>query len=440
MRPDEMVHSSGGYPNSQGTYNLDDYVPYVILCAWVSLAASCVGFFTCFWPGRKPALRIVTAVFLPTVVVLALLVWRLYQFTEPASTIFEPHNIGSFSHWFRANVWRFPTGPYIGACGVALISIYALSLGAGRSSLPISASPTGLVTQEDIAYWPRIQWLLCAFFGAYIVISGLIIWPFAMFEFKLLTRFPSSVVFPVSTGIGQLIDAAVLLGISLFILGKQGREAAVKSLRLPEPRHAFFGLLAPAVLFGLVPLGKWTIDRILWAQHDIRLFGPPQLSTYFNPDQGWQPWLLLLIAGAFAEEVIFRGVLLGRLIKRYGLQRGIFFTGVAWAMIHFRSDRYSGLNVTGVLVQLTFRVAFCLAMNYVLAWMTLRWKSIIPAGLTHTAWNILAMSGLVVNFDWIWGVEIPLWAVFALVLWRYWPTENLAEGAATLPPEQEPLT
>ena len=30
-------------------------------------------------------------------------------------------------------------------------------------------------------------------------------------------------------------------------------------------------------------------------------------------------------------------------------------------------------------------------MNYVFAWMTLRWKSIIPGAIAHGVWNILAV-------------------------------------------------
>lgn len=435
----DTVTWPGGYLSGGGSFDTSALVPYVVVFAWVSLAASCAGFFICFWPGRKPALRIAASVILPTISVLALLVWRIYQLTEPATTIFEPHNIGSFFHWFRANVWRFPTGPYVGACGVALVSIYALRLSVGRSSLPISVSPTGLASQEDIAYWPRIQWLLWALFGAYIVLSGLLVWPFTLLEFKLLTRFPSSVIFPLFMATGRFLDAGVLLGIALFILGKQGKQVAIKSLRLPEPRYALIGILCPVIIFSLVPIGHWAVDRIQWAQHHIGLLPPPQFSAYLELDSAWQPWLFLLIFGAFAEEVIFRGVLLAFFIKRYGLYRGIFFTGTAWAMIHFRSDRYLGENVGGVLLHLVFRVAFCLALNFVFAWMTLRWKSIIPAGLAHTFWNILAMSGLVVSFEWTWGLEILLWAALAIVLWHYWPVESWTEDTSIPPNAPEPV-
>ncbi len=429
----DLVPSPGRYLSGGGSFDASALVPYAVACAWISLAASCVGFFTCFWPGRKPALRIVTAVVLPTVAVLALLIWKLYQLTEPAWTIFEPHNIGSFFSWLRVNAWHFPAGPYVGLFGVAFISIFAIRLAMRRSSLPISVCPTGLATLEEKDYWRRIQLLFFMLFGLYTVISQLTVLPLLLLDSRLVVRLAFSVVFSVITRIGKVIDAAVLLSISLFILGKQGREAVIKSLRLPEPLHALFGVLIPAVIIGLVPAGEWTIGRIWWVQHDIGLLPPPQFGSYVDFANAWQPWLLLMIAGAFAEEVIFRGVLLAHLIKRYSLHGGVFFTGIAWAMIHFRSDGYSGLNFGGVLLHLALRIAFCLALNYVLAWMTLRWKSIIPAVLAHTLWNILATSGLVVSFEWEWEVEILLWGVLALVLWRYWPVESQTEGTA-IPP------
>jgi len=96
-----------------------------------------------------------------------------------------------------------------------------------------------------------------------------------------------------------------------------------------------------------------------------------------------------MVFGAFAEEIVFRGLLLPNFLRRFGLHRGIFLTGIAWAAVHFRSDSYSGLSVDGVLIHLANRVFLCLALNYVFAWMTLRWSSIIPAAIAHSTWNIL---------------------------------------------------
>jgi hypothetical protein len=74
----------------------------------------------------------------------------------------------------------------------------------------------------------------------------------------------------------------------------------------------------------------------------------PEFASYFDLSRVWDLWLLLLTFGAFAEEFVFRGLLLRKLMPRYGLHRGIFLTGIVWTAYHFRSDSYSALSVGGV--------------------------------------------------------------------------------------------
>jgi hypothetical protein len=61
-------------------------------------------------------------------------------------------------------------------------------------------------------------------------------------------------------------------------------------------------------------------------------------------------------------------------------------------------------------------------MNYVLAWMTLRWESIIPAGIAHTVSNILVVAGI--NYQTSWAGELQysngrssLFSSFVIGLW-----------------------
>jgi membrane protease YdiL (CAAX protease family) len=171
-----------------------------------------------------------------------------------------------------------------------------------------------------------------------------------------------------------------------------------------------------------------------WVEHGIEKFGPPLFSSYLDPSGIWNPWLVMLLVGAFAEEIVFRGVLLPRLLQRYGLERGMLLTGLIWAAYHFRTDVYSGLSVGGVLLRLGHRIVLCLAMNYAFAWMTLRWRSIIPAGVAHGLWNMLATSGVGDSSPWSSDFALVSWTVVALVLYRYWPLPN---GES---PEPEPST
>ncbi|HKI12364.1 MAG TPA: CPBP family intramembrane glutamic endopeptidase [Candidatus Acidoferrum sp.] len=145
------------------------------------------------------------------------------------------------------------------------------------------------------------------------------------------------------------------------------------------------------------------------------------------------PWLLLLIFGALAEEIVFRGLLLPRLGDRYGLYRGIFLTGIIWAAIHFRFDHYWHLSTSGVFQSLAYRILFCLAMNYVFAWMTLRWKSIIPAAVAHSVSNILIFGGVTSSVSWSEEFRLVVWAIIALLLFHYWPVARIGAPEADSP-------
>jgi membrane protease YdiL (CAAX protease family) len=153
----------------------------------------------------------------------------------------------------------------------------------------------------------------------------------------------------------------------------------------------------------LISAPDYLVTRTNWAIYAFHQTFAPEFASYFDLSRAWDPWLLLLTFGAFAEEFVFRGLLLRKLMFRYGLHRGIFLTGIVWAAYHFRSDSYSGLSVGGVFFHLARRILICLAMNYVLAWMTLRWKSIIPAGIAHTVSDILVVAGI--NYQTPWFVS-----------------------------------
>ena len=156
----------------------------------------------------------------------------------------------------------------------------------------------------------------------------------------------------ISTSIATVLDGVLLAGLALYILGRDRRNSERIALRLPELRIALVGLVMPVAISGLFPTAQYLVDRIHWAAYDFGRFGPPELFTYFNLASWWQPLLFFIVFVGLAEEIVFRGLLLPCFIDRYGLQRGIFLTGLIWAAFHFRSDSYSGLSVGGVLFHL----------------------------------------------------------------------------------------
>ncbi|HEX4542555.1 MAG TPA: CPBP family intramembrane glutamic endopeptidase [Candidatus Acidoferrum sp.] len=205
------------------------------------------------------------------------------------------------------------------------------------------------------------------------------------------------------------------------------------SARLPEPRYVALGLAFPVGIAVLLSTGQYLLDRAIWVARDFGKDFPPRLGTYFGfPD----PWLLLLFFPALFEELIFRGLLQRRFLQRYGVYRGIFLVGIVWAAFHFFSDfSFSRLTEIDALLRLGARLFTCLALSYAFGWLTLRFGSILPAAVAHAFHNVLVYSGFGPPFLGKETVVVALWAVLALVLFRYWPVqmEDDPEAAASVP-------
>jgi membrane protease YdiL (CAAX protease family) len=165
--------------------------------------------------------------------------------------------------------------------------------------------------------------------------------------------------------------------------------------------------------------------------------------VFVSGHASWRPEALLAECGApfgdssfsasfgslFAstpEEIVFRGMLLPEFVERHGTQRGIFLVGIVWAAIHFRSDSYSGMSFAGVLVQMAVHIALCLALNYVLSWMTLRQGSITSAAICHGVWNLLNFLPQrgVDAFPGQLEIKIVLIGVVAIFLFWFWPIKD----------------
>ena len=74
----------------------------------------------------------------------------------------------------------------------------------------------------------------------------------------------------------------------------------------------------------------------------------------------------------------------------------------------------------------------CLALGYVLSWLTLRSGSIFPAAVAHTFYNVL-VSDFGPPFPGKTIVWVGLWAVLACFLFRYWPVQVANELAVEMP-------
>jgi len=418
--PLKILESSNLISSTQGGGDSRlEFVRFMTTWLYPIIFAGLAGYCVCLWPGKTPIRRILWAVCLPTVLSLVLILHKYFQLARTASSIFELHG-SPVVFKIYLNAWKLSPGLYFCAVGLVLILVYTMRLALGLTSLPLSL-PNELVPSDgNPDSWPQVRLLIFVLVGPLFLIAGLFV--FLLVGIPYISSMTGSPVFVAAFAkLAPVLDAALLVGISVYILGKQGRDAAQASLRLPEPRYAVLGVLLPLALSSLFPTSQYLIDRAHWAAHDFGKLAPPQFFSYFDVTNAQQPWILLTVFGGFAEEMVFRGLLLPNFLRRFGLHRGIFLTGIVWAAVHFRSDSYSGLSVDGVLLHLANRVFLCLALNYVFAWMTLRWSSIIPAAIAHSTWNILVSMQQKISELWDWERPLALWAILAYVLLRFWP-------------------
>ena len=405
-------------------------IPSLYLLTFASLLV----YFTCFYPGRKPVRRMLWLVLLPGLFSLLLILYFFYRISEPATSVLQSRSaLSPVLLWLRSDIWDFlPLGLYFSIFSLLLILIFLVRLHLGKSSLPLVLPGTPVSADDATESRDKIQMLVF-----------MLLCP--LFLFQALAGFPSTIFYLFSSQplppldqnlvriIAALVNAAVLVGLALWILSPPGRRAVRSLFRLPEPHDAFFAFVLPICLAGLLSAPEYVIARTNWTIYAFHQSSAPQFADYFDLARVKDPWLLLMAVGAFAEEFVFRGVLLRRLMSRYGFDRGVFLTGIIWAAYHFRGDSYYGLSASGVVLHLVHRILICLAMNYVLSWMTLRWKSIIPAGITHTVSNMLVVAGVSNAIPWNDELRILEWALVAFVLFRYWPLVP-AEIAEATPP------
>lgn len=364
--------------------------------------------------------RIVLSVFLPVLAGVALMFTHLAYLSGRSRSVLESTGriVADRIHSAQTVFWKLP-GFQFSLVGLLLIGIFTSRLAFGISTLPLALR--GLHA-DGPGSWRRLQLLL--WFLVSLVFLPLVLLSFLAIGVPLFltSRLPSYVRSDWFSRLSPIIEGVIVLGIALAILGKDGRATARSSIRLPDLKWSSLALVFPIAIDIFISVGQYVLDRAQWAAHDFAKFGPPNLASYFEVPE---IWLLLLFFGAFCEEVIFRGLLQTRFIHRYGLYRGIFLVGIVWAAFHFFSDfSFTHFTYQEALNKLCFRLLMCVALNFVLAWLTLCSESILPAATAHALYNVLVYSPIGPPFPGKDVLRVALWAVLAYVLFRYWPVPS----------------
>jgi membrane protease YdiL (CAAX protease family) len=394
----------------------------VALALWPIIFSGVAGYLICFRPGRHPVKRIVWLVFVPAALGLTLIVSQLVALGHAHASVLEiAGQATGGAGWLHGIPWKAMTGFHFCLAGLLLIGIYTSRLAFGIAQLPLSLPNSPSAGPGDEEKWSGLKFLIWILVGPLFLLYSLFLFAILFLPAMLTSHFPFYTHGEWFSQMSFALGALFVFAILLWIMGEENRQVVWSSARLPEPRYVALGLAFPVAIAVLFSTGQYLLDRAIWAARDFGKGFPPQFGSYFGfPD----PWPLLLFFPALFEELIFRGLLQRRFVQRYGVYRGIFMVGIVWAAFHFFSDfSFSRLTETDALLRLGSRLFTCLTLSYVFGWLTLRFGSILPAAVAHAFYNVLVYSGFGPPFLGKETVVVALWAVLALVLFRYWPVQ-----------------
>ena len=376
------------------------------------LFAGVAAYFIAFWPGKHPVRRIASCIYVPTLPIVAIFVWRCFDLIRPYHSVLEAAD--SRSDWFNFALLKAP-GLELCLTGLLLIGIFVARLNAVRSSLPLALPPASLLRDDHPEIWRRTQILV------WVLIGPLFLTGFIFVPLVLSRHFSDYLRRPSFSAIGTAVQMLLLLAVASYTIGNSSTLMLRRALRLPGEKGFLLGPCFAIGIAVLISAGEYLWERAQFVRHDVgTVVWEP--GTYLHlPD----PWLLWLFFPALIEEIIFRGFLQPRLAQRYGLFRGIFLVGIIWSAFHFPSDvSFSHLGVSEAILKLAFRLFQCIGQSFVLGWLTLETGSVLAPALAHTFFNVLVFSELGPPFpgkDWL---RAGLWAALGWALFRYWPVKS----------------
>ena len=391
-----------------------------VLFLFPIIFAGLAGYFCCFWPGEHPTKRILWSVCLPALAGFSLTLGRLLYLTQPYSSVLESNSSVFHTRNWMESVWMLESGFHVFMVGISLVVIFASRMAFGIATLPLALPQSSIVGSHDDELWRRVKILIWVLVGPLFILVILLDFLTVGIPVIVRSHLPAYITSPWFL-MGSYVLAAFPLGFVLWLAGKKLWQIVRALLRSP---HYIY--LAAAVAFPIgadivLSVGHYLVDRTLWAAHDFGRFDAPQFASYFGVPN---IWLFLMVFPAFFEEMIFRGVLQTQFLRRYGVYRGLFLVGIVWAAFHFSSDfRFSGASDFAVVQLLGFRLFVCLSLGFVLGWLTLRSKSLIPAAIAHTLYNVAVYSNAGPPFPWKATVRVVLLAVLAVALFRWWPVD-----------------
>jgi membrane protease YdiL (CAAX protease family) len=307
--------------------------------------------------------------------------------------------------------------------GLILVAVFTARLALGSASLPLTLPKSSVLASDGSGSWDRVE----SFLWVLLALLPLILWfwspPFMNFilNYFVFSHLPVFKGIDIATLAANAVTDLIIVVVAVRMIGKEAWDALGSSLRWPAVKGLALAFAFPVGVAALVSIGQFLFELFRRVDLQTDRLGLPQIGSFFSvPSIG----LFSLLFLAFTEELIFRGLLQPLFIRRYAPTRGIFLVGIAFAAAHFSTDSSVGYTDWLVVLQLCRRLSSCLALSFIVGWLTLRTGSVLPAAVTHGLSNVLGSSPLGPQFSGIGPLTDLLEAVLAYVLFRYWPVET----------------
>ena len=407
-------------------------------CAALLFISGTAGLYLCLRPRKHPLRNILVFVWFPAACAIGVICVRFSILIHNPSLqlLSNPPSRAHTVPWIGEVLSRLGPGLHFSVLGIVCVSYFMIRMVTGRSSLPVSLNVFSTSGPEHDDEWRRI-WLFvwfsitCAFVAFAATAVPLYGLPF------LMKAPPNGYLSQLIAWLQPASGTAVIAGLAAWSVGKDRWREMRRFLMLPSPSDAAATGIIVAADWSFLRLVMYAHDRTVWASTEFGKFEAPRVGMYFLAPQ-WSLFPELLPAALF-EEIIYRGYLQPRFIRRYGVLRGLVILGLLWAAFHFHWDFKSVFSDQQIALVFLSRPALCIALGLVLGWTRLRSGSILPAAVIHGLSNVNVFSQFeqrpsdAVLFD------IAFWALIAFLLFRYWPPKLDEDPAMqVLPAAPEP--
>jgi membrane protease YdiL (CAAX protease family) len=369
--------------------------------------SACVGFWVCFRPGKQPIRRLINWVLMPAGIGIFLGCLRVNaysSFGESVLTI-ESGAMGGLVHALSIFTALGP-GFHSSVLGFILVVIFTAMLALGCSTLPVALDHSETHSPEESAAWSRVEAFICILL--------------LLMNYRILMFFGSR-----NLGV-FLLEACVwdviIIFTASFIIGGGVWKAVRGGLRIPQVNAFLLAIVFPIAITALISTGELLLDWTRWSfstSASVR----PLVAAYFPLPPAST---VLLLLPAFAEEIIFRGVLQGLFVRRFGIIRGILLLTFVFASWHVGRDFAGAYSITGVSVflQLCARLAGSIGLCFVTGWFMVKTGSVVPGTIAHGLYNVFGLFSPRLD-----GPQISLsWIILAYCLFTYWPVRTASDA------------